>query len=80
MKIVENERRVELTRTNLISLLSKLDGSPPGSFCTITKDGWAVKAVEDDVHYRDEQRPRGVMHPDTETALERYSIRSRPAA
>ncbi len=62
---------VELTRTNLMTLLSKLDGHPPNSACTIFKmiDGAyvQVKAVEDSRHYSD--RPRGIMHPDTEQAM-----------
>lgn len=62
---------VELTRHNLMSLLAKLDGNPPGSKCTIVdpEDNIAVKAVEDIEHYR--ARPPGQMHLDTEEALRR---------
>lgn len=58
---------VELTRRNLEVLLAKLDGNPPDSACTIEKDGFFVKAVENDEHYTDHQP--GIMHPDTEAAL-----------
>lgn len=72
MKVDVSSRTVELTRTNLLSLLAKLDGHPPNSACTITKAiagscVWAVKAVEDDEHYGD--RPRGLMVAETEAAL-----------
>lgn len=67
MRVV-GDRFLELSRTNLRTLLVKLDGHPPGSACTIgghaDADGWWVKAVEDAEHYAD--RPRGEMHPDTE--------------
>lgn len=54
---------VELTRRNLTALLSKLDGNPPGSFCTIIDPDYrvAVKAVEDAEHYS--ERAPGDMHP-----------------
>jgi hypothetical protein len=62
---------IELSRSNLAALVAKLDGNPMGSACTIMKqiDGhlFVVRAVEDVAHYFD--RPRGVMHPDTEGAM-----------
>jgi hypothetical protein len=71
MKIDSENRTLELTRTNLRTLLAKLDGNPPDSCCTIgghpAAEFWYVKAVEDEEHYSD--RPRGEMHPDTERAL-----------
>lgn len=60
-----------LSRRNLMSLLAKLDGSPPRSRCTIIGGsealGWTVVAEEDEVHYAD--RYPGEMHPQTEEAL-----------
>lgn len=76
MKINVDERHIELTRRNLLTLLAKLNGSPPESACEIVKasedDGffWTIKAVEDEVHYAD-RRP-GAMHPDTEAVLSAY--------
>jgi hypothetical protein len=67
VKAIEIERRIELTRRNLRSLLAKLDGAPADSSRTIWKDGWFVTAVDDDEHYGD--RPPGLMHPDTEERL-----------
>ena len=62
---------VELTRRNLSSLLAKLNGNPPNSACTLIDpdDQIAVKAVEDDEHYKAEGRPPGPMHDDTEKVL-----------
>lgn len=69
MRVLADEQVIELTRSNLLSLLAKLDGHPPNSLCTIGGgQGWWVRAVEDAEHYAD--RPRGVMHPQTETALD----------
>lgn len=71
--------RVVLSRRNLLSLLSKLDGSPADSACTIEYDGVFVSAEEDEVHYSHPGRPAGllpgVMHPDTEAALAGNSAR-----
>lgn len=67
MRVDEDARLVELTRTNLRALLAKLDGHPPGSLCSLMKQGWVVRAVEDDDHYTDQDR--GVMHPATEEAI-----------
>lgn len=73
MKIREGNRVVELSRTNLLTLLAKLDGNPVNSACTLMKPAgdtgevWLIKAVEDVEHYAD--RPRGEMHPATETAI-----------
>jgi len=62
---------VTLSRRNLRSLLAKLDGHPPDSFCTIVKDTargrLIVRAVEDEVAYRDDRC--GIMHPATEVRL-----------
>lgn len=63
MKVDLAAGRVELTRRNLMTLLAKLDGHPAGSACTISKDGFEVKAVENAEHYSD-RRP-GEIHPDT---------------
>ena len=68
VRIYETERRVELTRRNLLSLLAKLNGDPPDSACTLKIDGWEVKAVEDVSHYQN-RRP-GVVHEDTQEKLE----------
>jgi hypothetical protein len=71
---------VTLSRRNLLTLVAKLDGNPPGSACTIGApraygEFWIV-AEEDDVHYAHPDRAEvvgdarpGVMHPDTEAAL-----------
>lgn len=50
---------VELTRRNLEVLLAKLD--MPGSARTIVKDGFSVRAVENDDHYAAEGREPGPM-------------------
>lgn len=56
------------SRTNLLSLLAKLDGHPPGSACILEGGseaaGIRLKAEEDDVHYA--HRDRGLMHEKTE--------------
>ncbi len=61
---------VTLSRTNLRTLLHKLDN--PGSLRTLCRScengvGLIVHAEEDEEHYGD--RKRGVMSPDTEVAL-----------
>ena len=58
MKIISETRTIELTRRNLLALIAKLDGHPPGSSRIIaSRDSegrsWWVKAVEDDEHYSD---------------------------
>ncbi len=63
---------VTLSRTNLRTLLHKLDN--PSSFRTLCRScengvDLIVHAEEDENHYRD--RKRGVMSPETEKALER---------
>lgn len=68
MKVNLEKKTIELSRYNLEVLLAKLDGNPPGSACTIGKDDWWVKAVEDDEHYSD--RAPGEMHPATIQALQ----------
>ena len=61
MKFDHENQTIELTRRNLVILLAKLDD--PNSFRTLSKDGWAVKAVEDDEHYSD--RPHGYVLSET---------------
>lgn len=62
---------MSLSRRNLEALLTKLDGVPSGSNCTIMggtdAQGWLVTAEENDVHYA--ERPAGGMHPETEAAI-----------
>lgn len=67
MKVNRYSQTIELTRRNLNTLLTKLDGVPGDSACTISKDGWLIRAVEDLEHYSD--RPAGAMHPETEEKL-----------
>lgn len=67
--------RVTLSRRNLVSLLSKLDGHPPDSAVQIEREvdsGWTliVHGEEDAEHYDDRPDPAGPMHPDTEKALQ----------
>lgn len=66
-----SEKHLVLSRRNLVSLLAKVDGSPPDSFCTITggseAEGWAISVEPDEVHYA--TRLAGPMHPDTEDAI-----------
>jgi hypothetical protein len=63
---------VVLSRRNLTSLLAKLNGYPPNSACTITRDcgefGHLVVRAEPDSEHYDERSP-GAMHPITEAAL-----------
>lgn len=54
---------VELTRHNLVVLLSKLDRSDSAK-TLMTGGSFFVRAVEDDAHYAD--RTPGPMHPDDE--------------
>ena len=54
---------VELTRRNLLVLLSKLDRSDSAK-TLMTGGSFFVRAVEDDAHYAD--RTPGPMHPDDE--------------
>ena len=61
MRLDPENRTVELTRRNLVTLLAKLD--EPGSACSLSREGWLVKAVEDEEHYSD--RPHGHVHPTT---------------
>lgn len=69
MKVIPEKKTIELSRYNLEVLLAKLDGNPASSACTIGKDGWWVKAVEDEAHYTD--REPGEMHADTVLAVAR---------
>jgi hypothetical protein len=71
---------IVLSRRNLLTLLAKLDGHPPGSACSIAAPmgygEWEVIAEEDGPHYDHpnrmsvvgDSRP-GPMHPATERAL-----------
>jgi len=67
MKVDYENKVIELTSRNLLALLAKLGGNPPGSDCTISKSGWAIRAVKDEEHYSD-RRP-GPLHPATEEAI-----------
>lgn len=69
-----------VSRRNLLSLLAKLDGNPPGSACTLgapaAYGAFFITAEEDDEHYSHPDRLRdvgsseaGAMHPDTERAI-----------
>jgi hypothetical protein len=60
MRLDPEKRTVELTRRNLVTLLAKLDD--PDSARTLLREGWAVKAVEDEAHYTD--RPHGTVLPE----------------
>lgn len=67
----ENDKHLVLSRRNLVSLLAKLDGHPPESFCRIQGGdealGWTISAEPDEIHYAD--RMAGAMHPATEEAI-----------
>ena len=72
--------RVEITlsQRNLLTLLAKLAGFPPGSACTITfpcDDGplLVVHAESDEEHYGTRPTPPGPMHPETEARLPQAS-------
>ena len=67
MKVLPESRIIELTRRNLESLLAKLDGHPPDSFCQLELDGWTVRAVENAEHYI--LRHPEVVHPATMSAM-----------
>lgn len=67
---------VVLSRRNLETLISKLDGNPPDSACTIVAPAiyvpTFVKAEEDEEHYSHADRHGfgpGAMHPTTEVDL-----------
>lgn len=66
------EKHLVVSHRNLVSLLAKLDGHPPESYCTIVggdeADGWVLTAEVDQRHYA--HRPPGWMHEDTEAAIE----------
>lgn len=61
-----------VSRRNLLTLLAKLDGSPPRSACTLRggqeAPGFYLRAEPDEVHYAD--RPFGIMHEETERVLQ----------
>ena len=66
MKVIRDSGAVygvELTRRNLLILLSKLDRSDSAK-TIMTGGSFFVRAVEDDAHYAD--RTPGPMHPDDE--------------
>jgi len=69
---------VYLSRRNLLTLLAKLDGHPPGSSRTIEGPilypATTVTADEDEAHYAHESRGKAVgtpgpMHPRTERRI-----------
>lgn len=68
MKHIPTEGRIELTRRNLEILLAKLDD--PASVRTILDGttGFAVTAVENDVHYAD-RAPGEMYMPSTREVL-----------
>lgn len=75
MRVIKQEGRIlhlALSRKNLESLLTKLDGIPENSACTIFKElpegVFFVKAEEDAEHYQNGITP-GEMHPETEAAI-----------
>lgn len=71
MRKIQKDGRVvgiELTRRNLQALLTKLNGHPSNSACTIEKEGVYVRAVENSEHYSD--TVPGRMHDDTELAMQ----------
>lgn len=77
MKIIHRSAAsitIELSRANLQALLAKLDGHPPDTSCVLLRyDASAqcylrVHAVENSEHYL--HRDRGIMHEDTERAIE----------
>lgn len=76
--IDQNRIGITLSRSNLRSLLAKLDGHPANSACTIVKDtdiGFLTVCAEDDVvHY--ELAPRGQMHPETEAAITHNEVKT----
>ena len=80
MRFDPENRIVELTRRNLVTLLAKLDD--PESVRTLMKDGWSVMAVEDEEHYFD--RPHGpvkrehVQHINTDPLLRDFARREYP--
>ena len=62
--------RVTLSRRNLMALLTKLNGYPPDSACTLTSGRLTVHAEEDSDHYADRPAGRGSpISPDTERAM-----------
>jgi len=71
MKVNEQTKTIKVSRRNLLSLLTKLDGKPQNSACTLAGGddavGWFLIAEEDAVHYA--ERSAGRMHAETEEAL-----------
>lgn len=60
---------VELTRRNLLALLSKLDEETSLKILVDGDQILYVKAVEDEEHYRD--RDPGPMTPETEASIKK---------
>jgi hypothetical protein len=62
------KERLVLSRRNVLTLLAKLDGYPPGSAKTIMggeeADGVEIAIEEDSEHYA--TRPAGLMYEDYE--------------
>lgn len=71
-------KHLVLSRRNLLALLAKLDGKPPGSFCTLLGptmyEPFAVTAEEDEAHYAHPSREGfnrpGQVHAETEARLQ----------
>lgn len=75
-EIVDGVTVVTLSRRNLRALLAKLDEAPDGSMRTLYGPSFypltAVRAEEDDEHYRHASRDGagpGPLHPDTERKM-----------
>lgn len=69
---------VTLSRRNLLALLTKLDGYPPSSACSIATSAGegpvlVVRAEPDQAHYQHRPEP-GRMHRDTEARLSRWQV------
>jgi hypothetical protein len=72
--LTQDQVVVTLSQRNLLTLLAKLAGFPPGSACTITFPGddgplLVVHAESDEEHYANRPAPPGKMHPDTEARV-----------
>lgn len=71
MKVLSSQYTIVLSRRNLLSLLAKLDGHPKGSACTLFRQGWGIRAEEDEKHYKSRPYAPGPMHPETEAHIRR---------
>lgn len=68
--------RLALSRRNMLAMIAKLGGNPPQSMHMILSDpgafdGWTLVFIgeSDDMHYGARPAEPGIMHPDTEAAL-----------